>query len=206
MLAAPVRLTVVTSTVSVTVVVAAAGLIVSCSKLPPVALLIVALTGVWLFLWTGREGAINAPATSAPMSVELLQGNIPQDEKFEQGSGIPLALNWYAQALHNAKAQLVVAPETAIPLLPQQLPEGYMELVSGPFVRAGGQQAALVGVPLGSFEQGYTNSVLGWMPGASTGVKTGVSTQAAQTNFKPLGSMAGKGFFLGHLFCAANNY
>ena len=140
--------------------------------------LIVALTGVWLFLWTGREGAINAPATSAPMSVELLQGNIPQDEKFEQGSGIPLALNWYAQALHNAKAQLVVAPETAIPLLPQQLPEGYMELVSGPFVRAGGQQAALVGVPLGSFEQGYTNSVLGWMPGASTGVKTGVSTQA----------------------------
>ena len=59
----------------------------------------------------------------------------------------------------------MVAPETAIPLLPQQLPEGYLDLVRAPFVKPQGGQAALVGIPLGNFEQGFTNSVEGWKPG-----------------------------------------
>ena len=129
-----------------------------------------ALLALWLGLWQLREGALRSPDTSdarAPLSVDLLQGNIPQDEKFEMGSGVPLALDWYLQNLRQAKAQLVVAPETAIPLLPQQLPEGYLEFVSEPFLRPGGSQAALVGIPLGSMEAGYTNSVLGWSPGAT---------------------------------------
>jgi apolipoprotein N-acyltransferase len=56
-----------------------------------------------------------------------------------------------------------VAPETAIPLLPEQLPEGYLEALRDTFAR--GERAALVGIPLGSFEQGYTNSVMGFRPG-----------------------------------------
>lgn len=100
----------------------------------------------------------------APLSVSLLQGNIPQDEKFEPGSGVPLALGWYAEQLRASRASLVVAPETALPLLPQQLPEGYLQGLAAHFGRGG--QAALIGLPLGSFEQGYTNSVIGFKPGA----------------------------------------
>jgi apolipoprotein N-acyltransferase len=58
--------------------------------------------------------------------VALLQGNIPQDEKFQGGTGIPVALDWYGRQLRASTASLVVAPETAIPVLPQQLPSGYL--------------------------------------------------------------------------------
>ncbi|MBV7452953.1 apolipoprotein N-acyltransferase [Acidovorax sp. sif1233] len=101
--------------------------------------------------------------TAPPMTLELLQGNIPQDEKFQQGSGVPMALKWYADALRDARADLVVAPETAIPLLPQQLMPGYLEGIQQRYAQ--GSQAALLGIPLGSETLGYTNSVLGMGPG-----------------------------------------
>ncbi|MDF1486434.1 apolipoprotein N-acyltransferase [Ramlibacter sp. H39-3-26] len=106
----------------------------------------------------------DAPAHDAgTLSVALLQGNIPQDEKFQPGSGVPLALQWYGEQLREARAQLVVAPETALPLLPLQLPDGYWDALRGHFGQ--GAQAALVGVPLGSLRAGYTNSVAGLAPG-----------------------------------------
>jgi apolipoprotein N-acyltransferase len=101
----------------------------------------------------------------APLPVSLLQGNIPQDEKFERSSGVMLALNWYAEQLQAAPASLVVAPETAIPLLPQQLPESYFKGMADYFMKGTGK-AGLVGMPLGSLEEGYTNSVVGLQPGA----------------------------------------
>jgi len=119
----------------------------------------------------GLLAACNIAATPAPaggdqprLSVALLQGNIPQDEKFQGGTGIPLALNWYGQQLDANAAALVVAPETAIPLLPQQLPPSYMQALRQRF--ATGTQAALVGLPLGGLQEGYTNSAMGFRPGA----------------------------------------
>ena len=118
--------------------------------------------------------AVGAWASYAPKSwtqphgdlqVTLLQGNIPQDEKFEAGSGVPLALEWYAQQLQANRSPLVIAPETAIPLLPQQLPERYWQTLQQRF--ATGSQAALIGFPLGSFKDGYTNSALGIAPQAT---------------------------------------
>jgi len=97
------------------------------------------------------------------LGVTLLQGNIPQDEKFEAGSGVPLALQWYAEQLQMSRSSLVIAPETAIPVLPQQLPPAYWEALQRRF--ASGEQAALIGTPLGNYQQGYTNSVLGLKPG-----------------------------------------
>ncbi len=102
-------------------------------------------------------------ASAGRLSVALLQGNIPQDEKFQAGSGIPLALDWYARELRAARADLVVAPETAIPLLPAQLQPGYLGHVAEPFLA--GPRAALVGLPLGDSREGYTNSVIGLRPG-----------------------------------------
>jgi apolipoprotein N-acyltransferase len=102
-------------------------------------------------------------STSAgSLSVTLLQGNIPQDEKFQQGSGVPLALQWYGEQLARSSTDLVVAPETAIPLLPQDLPAEYWGAMNERF--ATGSQAALLGVPLGNSAQGYTNSVLAFAP------------------------------------------
>ena len=106
-----------------------------------------------------------AQPAAKPLSLELLQGNIPQDEKFQPGSGVPLALKWYADRLQEARADLVVAPETAIPLLPQQLVPGYLESLQKRYAQ--GPQAALVGIPLGDETVGYTNSVLGMGAGVA---------------------------------------
>ena len=97
------------------------------------------------------------------LGVTLLQGNIPQNEKFEAGTGVPLALQWYAEQLQNSNTALVIAPETAIPVLPQQLPPDYWNMLQQRF--GTGQQAALIGTPLGNNQAGYTNSVLGLKPG-----------------------------------------
>ncbi|MDP3619172.1 MAG: apolipoprotein N-acyltransferase [Ramlibacter sp.] len=97
------------------------------------------------------------------LGVALLQGNIPQDEKFQPGSGVPTALHWYGEQLQQQSAALVVAPETALPLLPQQLPEGYWAALRQRYAR--GEQAALIGLPLGSHGEGYTNAAVGLAPG-----------------------------------------
>lgn len=103
------------------------------------------------------------PGSKQPvMQVELLQGNIPQDEKFVPGTGVADSLRWYGEQLQAARAPLVVAPETALPLLPRQLPDGYWDALRARYSQGG--QAALLGVPLGDMEAGYTNSVVGFKP------------------------------------------
>ena len=110
------------------------------------------------------SGAPWVSTTSAGrLDVTLLQGNIPQDEKFEPGSGVPLALTWYHEQLLASQTSLVIAPETAIPLLPQQLRPDYWQDLQTRF--ATGEQAALLGMPLGDMDAGYTNSVVGFQPG-----------------------------------------
>jgi apolipoprotein N-acyltransferase len=101
--------------------------------------------------------------SSGELSVALLQGNIPQDEKFQSGTGVPMALQWYAQQFQANQASLVVAPETAIPVLPQQLPDDYWNALQARF--ATGEQAAMLGLPLGDYKTGYTNSMVALKPG-----------------------------------------
>jgi apolipoprotein N-acyltransferase len=120
------------------------------------ALLATIVMGVPALLPTAWNHWTNASGT---LQVTLLQGNIAQGEKFEASSGIPMALQWYADQLRAAQTDLVVAPETAIPMLPEQLPVGYWHALQQHF--ASSQTTALVGIPLGNFSQGYTNSVLG---------------------------------------------
>ena len=105
-----------------------------------VALLLAAL--VWA-PWAPAPGWSRSTGT---LDVALLQGNIPQDEKFQPGSGVPVALQWYGERLQSSRASLVIAPETALPMLPQQLPAGYLDAVRKPFTE--GSRAALVGIPL----------------------------------------------------------
>ena len=103
------------------------------------------------------------------LSVTLLQGNVPQDEKFDF-ERLPATLAWHVRTIIGSSSDLVVAPETAIPLLPAQLPEGLWAQLTSHFSRSaaqGGRASALIGVPLGDLESGYTNSVAGLGPGQS---------------------------------------
>ena len=117
------------------------------------------LPGLWQSLPLHQGWSVSQGRTE----VTLLQGNIAQDEKFQPGTGVPDALRWYGAQLQQADRPLTIAPETAIPVLPDQLPPGYEERLRQRF--ASGDQAALIGIPLGSFQAGYTNAVIGLKPG-----------------------------------------
>jgi apolipoprotein N-acyltransferase len=106
----------------------------------------------------------DAARSHGSLRLALLQGNIPQDEKFVPGGGVATALKWYGEQLRHATASLVITPETALPLLPSQLPPGYLQAIALHY--ASGSQAAIVGLPLGDGGD-YSNSVIGLRPGAA---------------------------------------
>ena len=116
---------------------------------------IVTLATVGGLLFTHPVGFTRS---NGSLNLTLLQSNVAQDEKFAEDK-LPQALAWAAATLQSARGDLVLAPETLVPLLPDQLPEGYWAALAAGFQR--GDRAALVGVPLGSFEAGYTNSAVG---------------------------------------------
>jgi len=141
-----------------------AALIAHCARLDYRSRLMwLAPLGLSLSLVVMASGSITATATRSTghLQVALLQGNIPQDEKFVPGGGIETALDWYGKQLHDATASLVVTPETALPLLPSQLPPGYLQAMAARY--ASGTQAAIVGLPLRDGD-GYSNSVIGLRP------------------------------------------
>lgn len=137
---------------------AAAALLAARRRWVPLALLL-AVSVLMSFLPAPRPQSLGAPLTLA-----LVQGNIAQDEKFVPGTGLADALRDYGRELLAPRASLTVLPETALPLLPEQLPPGYWSAIGQRYAQ--GAQAALIGLPLGSASQGYTNSVLGLRPGA----------------------------------------
>jgi apolipoprotein N-acyltransferase len=100
--------------------------------------------------WTTPQGQ--------PISVRLLQANVPQEMKFNPDR-VPDTLIQYHAMITAAPADLIVTPETALPLLLGQLPEDYLPRLAG-FAQSTGSQL-LVGVPVNDSPQHYTNSVIG---------------------------------------------
>lgn len=118
------------------------------------ALLLLGGYGLRAIEWTQPEGA--------PITVRLVQGNVPQDEKFADG-GLQRAIDTFVPLLHRAgKADLVVLPESIFPLSLNRLPQEVVASLHD-FSRASG--AALV---FGAFiEQppgAYYNSAVGLTP------------------------------------------
>ncbi len=101
------------------------------------------------------------------LAVWLLQPAVPQDEKFAQ-EHMAETLSWLDRALREGRGDLVIAPETAVPLLPGQLEEAAPGWWAGleEHFRRPGAPAALLGRPLGDYDNGYTNSVVGLSAGA----------------------------------------
>jgi apolipoprotein N-acyltransferase len=96
--------------------------------------------------------------SSGSLSVSLLQPNVAQNEKFEEAH-VQQALAWHVAKLATAPGQLVVTPESSLPILPVQIPRETWLAYERPFGKPG--RAALVGVFTGDDERGYTNSMVG---------------------------------------------
>ena len=111
-----------------------------------------------LLLGLRLAGTAQFSAPTGTLSVTLLQGNVAQDEKFSIAH-MPQALAWTSAQLLAAPSDLVVGPETVVPLLPEQLDPAYWQPLLAHF-RAPGR-AGLIGIPLGNESIGYTNSVIG---------------------------------------------
>jgi apolipoprotein N-acyltransferase len=118
--------------------------------------------------------------------VELLQANISQNAKFDAGSGIRDALQWYDERLRASQQALVITPETAIPLLPRHLPPDYWSGLQQHFSKSD-RAMALVGAPLGSLADGYTNSVVAMGPAGTAAYRYDKSHLVPFGEFMPPG-------------------
>jgi apolipoprotein N-acyltransferase len=110
--------------------------------------------GLQLVVWTQPQGQ--------PLSVRLLQGNVPQEMKFS-ASQLHASLTLYQQMITEAPADLIVTPETALPVLPDYLPPGYLDQLAA-FTQTSGSQL-LIGLPWTTAPGIYLNSVLGMANG-----------------------------------------
>ncbi|MDP1644163.1 MAG: apolipoprotein N-acyltransferase [Thiobacillus sp.] len=99
--------------------------------------------------WTTPDGA--------PTSVALLQGNIPQEMKWQPEKTLA-TLESYARMAAASPAQLIVLPETALPLFESDLPDSYRAGLKSIGQQNGGD--VLTGLPTGSLQGAYYNSVI----------------------------------------------
>jgi len=110
-------------------------------------------------------GRVDFSTPTRTLTISLLQGNVPQQEKFE-AAHLPEELAATAAQIESARGELVVGPETVIPVLFSELDDDWWHSLLERF-RAPGR-AALLGVPIGDPEHGYTNSALGISAEASS--------------------------------------
>jgi apolipoprotein N-acyltransferase len=118
-------------------------------------------TAAFVLLAPALASGLQFTQPAGRVSVSLLQTNVAQDEKFA-ADRLPGVLAALGAELRRARGQLVVAPETAVPMLPAtlaMLEPDWWETHVEPIARGG--RAALIGVPLGDSMAGYTNSVAG---------------------------------------------
>ena len=99
--------------------------------------------------WTSPRGA--------PLKVALLQGNIPQDLKF-QADRYAMTLSIYKRLIEASKGQLIVLPETAIPRFLDAVDPSYLKDIERTAV--GRRADVLIGVPIRDAEGRYFNSVV----------------------------------------------
>ncbi len=110
--------------------------------------------GLSTLTWTTPQGK--------PISVRLLQGNVPQQEKFDP-EHLSRTLDLYHKMATEQAADLIALPETAIPRLPGNLPPDYIDSLQ--LFAKGSNSHLLFGIPLSDGPGKYANSVVGFAPG-----------------------------------------
>lgn len=86
---------------------------------------------------------LHSDGYSKPLSVELLQGNVPQQTKFRDDR--VSAAQWYYDQIMLSDAQLVVTPETAFAMTIHELPSTFLDSFRQHLQAE--QQAVLLGMP-----------------------------------------------------------
>ena len=69
-------------------------------------------------------------ATGEPIKVALLQGNIPQDRKFEEGQLLGTLELYRELAQRATDARLVILPESALPVLRERIAPDYLDALA----------------------------------------------------------------------------
>lgn len=99
--------------------------------------------------------------TGQPISVRLLQGNIPQDRKFDM-EFLTSIVTRYQAMITAAPADLIATPETALPVFPHNLPDGYLDGLQRYATSTGSTLA--IGMPLFDGPEKYGNSLIAMSP------------------------------------------
>lgn len=120
-----------------------------------------------------------------PLRIALLQGNVPQEMKFDP-ERYERTLDIYARLAEERDARLIVLPETAVPRFLDQVEPAFLERLKAAAVRNKGD--LLLGVPLRTGPGIYLNSA----------VSLGVSPPARydKVHLVPFGEFVPPGFGL----------
>ncbi len=94
-----------------------------------------------------------------PLSVRLLQGNVDQSLKFDI-EHVNESLLLYHDMIVAAPADLIVTPETALPILSSQLPQDYLPRLNAYIQNS--KSNLILGMVVHDGGDKYTNSVLGF--------------------------------------------
>jgi apolipoprotein N-acyltransferase len=92
-----------------------------------------------------------------PLRVALLQGNVPQEMKFDP-ERYQRTLDIYARLAEESQASLIVLPETAVPRFLDQVEPAFLERMKAAAVRNKGD--LLLGVPVRTGPGTYLNSAI----------------------------------------------
>ena len=147
------------------------------SAAPPILLTLAVLAGgAWLndLRWTTPQGS--------PISVSLLQGNVPQDLKWRPEKFIESLRTYYHLARENP-AQLTVLPETALPAFLDNVPREYLDEIRKLAERERGD--LIFGIVVGNNEN-YANGAVS--------VGTSPEQQYRKSHLVPFGEFIPPGF------------
>jgi len=115
---------------------------------------------ILLVIWLGGWGLKQVEWTTplgAPFNASLLQGNVAQNQKWRPEQ-VRSTLEIYRLLAESAPGQLIVMPETALPLYLEQVPPDYLSALAGSARARGGD--VLAGVPERTAGGEYFNSVV----------------------------------------------
>jgi apolipoprotein N-acyltransferase len=105
----------------------------------------------------GLRGLEWTAATGAPFEASLVQGNVPQDLKFDPAR-YALTLETHARLAEGSRARLIVLPETALPRMLDSVDPAYLARLEAAGRRNGGD--LLLGAPTRVASGAYYNSVV----------------------------------------------
>jgi apolipoprotein N-acyltransferase len=115
---------------------------------------------ILLVLWIGGyllQQVAWTTSTGAPLTVSLLQGNIPQSLKWKP-QAVRATLETYYRMVMASDARLIILPETALPMFYRDVPKNYLAALTTHARLNGGD--LLFGVPEHTDGSVYYNSVV----------------------------------------------